>query len=64
MNKRNTAWDYRGNASVFIGQEIEIEHYIEFGSVHCFGQRKPENEKIRVKKLSDTQTDCCSLNLP
>ena len=22
----NTAWEYRGNASVFLGQEIEIEH--------------------------------------
>jgi hypothetical protein len=39
----NTAWDYRGNASVFLGQEIE--HWIEFGSVHRFRQRKPENEK-------------------
>ena len=33
----NTAWEYRGNASVVLGQEIE--HWIEFGSVQRFGQR-------------------------
>ena len=62
----NTAWDYRGNASVFLGQEIEIEVElsIESGSAHCFGQRKAENENIPGKQLSDPQTDCCSLYLP
>jgi hypothetical protein len=58
----NTAWEYREHTSVFLGQEIE--HWIEFGSVHHFGQRKPENENIPRKKFSDPQTDCCSLYLP
>jgi len=33
----------------FLGQELKIEHWIEFGNVHRFGQRKPENENMRKK---------------
>jgi len=32
-----------------LGQKLEIEHWIEFGNVHRFGQRKPENENMRAK---------------
>lgn len=44
----------------FLGQELKIEHLIDFGNAHLFVQRKPENEDMR-KKLSDPQTDFCSL---
>jgi hypothetical protein len=33
----------------FLGQELEIEHWIEFGNVHRFGQRNSENENMRRK---------------
>ena len=47
----------------FLGQELGIEHWIEFGNVHGFGQRNPENENILEKRLSDPQTDSRSLDL-
>ena len=47
----------------FLGQELGIEHWIEFGNVHRFGQRNPENENISEKRLSDPQTDSRSLDL-
>jgi hypothetical protein len=33
----------------FLGQELGIEHWIEFGNVHRFGQRNPENQSMRRK---------------
>jgi hypothetical protein len=33
----------------FLGKELGIEHWIEFGNVHRFGQRNPENENMRRK---------------
>jgi hypothetical protein len=41
----NTEEKLRG----FFGQELGIEHWIEFGNVHRFGQRNPENENMRRK---------------
>jgi hypothetical protein len=48
---------------LYIGQELGIEHWIEFGNVHRFGQRNPENENISKKRLSDPQTDSRLLDL-
>ena len=36
----------------FLGQELGIEHWIEFGNVHRFGQRNPENENMRGKRYA------------
>ena len=47
----------------FLGQELGIEHWIEFGNVHRFGQRNPKNKNISEKRLSDPQTDSRSLDL-
>jgi len=41
----NTEEKLRG----FLGQELGIEHWIEFGNVHRFGPRKPVNENMRKK---------------
>jgi hypothetical protein len=42
---RETPHENTEETLVFLG--LEIEHWIEFGSVQRFGQRKPENENIR-----------------
>ena len=55
----NTEQKLRG----FLGQELGIEHWIEFGNVHRFGQRNPENENISEKRLSDPQTESRLLDL-
>lgn len=35
----------------FLREELEIEHWIEFGNVHRFGQRKTEIENMRKKSF-------------
>ena len=55
----NTEENLRG----FLRKELGIGHWIEFGNVHRFGPKKPENENMRKFCLADPQTDCCSLYL-
>jgi hypothetical protein len=46
----------------FLGQELEIEHWIEFGNVHCFGQRKQENENMRKRSYQILRPIVARLN--
>lgn len=41
----NTEENLRG----FLGKELRIGHWIEFGNVHRFGPKKTENENMRRK---------------